>query len=205
MNIIIDNCQEHMPISFDTYGNLYIGSEYQLNITGDNKPYLETGTYNIIDNPMPNKIRPLIPSPHKLKDKVKSELDDEIESQSDDEPDYYPENDEENNSDSQEWEYIDEDNQNKYGESNIPFNFWHNFPDSTDLITTRDNGDIAALYDTYIYNNSLICKSMSGDNSSIYIVKLHNNGDLIFRPIGSMEIKYKIHKNNDTLELIQVF
>jgi len=201
MNITIDSTQNTLPLSFDLYGNVYIGSDYQLNVTGKNEPYLEKGDYFVIDN-INKKIKKnqLIFQTHLLKDKIKEQTDEYNSDEESDEIDYYPENTQEYiDSDSE--ECIDGDNQSIYGHSNIPFNFWHNFTEN--IVTEKNDGDVMALYDVYVYDNvQLLFKSVSKDNSSIYIVKIHTDGNLFFRPIGSKETKHRVQMNNNLLEII---
>ena len=208
-------------LCFDPFGNLYLDSNgkiYQVNISNKHVPYLEEGLYNIIKQST-NLIKKLtaVDKQNSLRMKIQKKFEkqeDEEAFDSDDEYylddkneiDYYPEdNDYYHDSDSSEEDngtihndIIDENNINNYGEMNLEFNFMKNDTDTIE-INYRENGDVMALYDTYIYNNNkLVFTSHSKDNSSIY--RLRIEGDNIYcRSIGGVEHKYviKILENND--------
>jgi hypothetical protein len=204
MNIITDSItSQSATITFDVYGNLYINDTYQLNVDGCNIPYLESGEYNILDNKSKVKISKITEERFLLKEKVRDTLKLDDNSSEEDEIDYYPENNEQYDQ-SSESEEINEDIIKKYGEHNIPFNFGNSaFGD--DIIKERNNGDIMALYDTYLYdNNNLVFKSNSNDNSSIYVLKIWTDGSILFRPIGYKEAKYRVGSENDILSLVLV-
>lgn len=210
--------------SFDPFGNLYLennGKVYQVNISRNHILYLEEGAFDIVKS-YNNKIKQitLLDKQNSLRAKIQKKIDrqdDEEMFDSDDEYylddkneiDYYPEdNDYYHDSDSnegedEEYEIIDEDNINKYGEMNLEFNFMKNTEEIE--INYRENSDVMALYDTYIYNNDkLIFCSRSKDNSSIYRIRII--GDNIYcRLIGSNEQQYNIKVlENGNLELCPV-
>ncbi|QKF93740.1 hypothetical protein QKU48_gp0282 [Fadolivirus algeromassiliense] len=219
LSIKTNNYTINCSLSFDIFGNIYLhdidkNNTYQLNINGKNTPYLEQGNYDIIEKNTrnPNKFT-LLDKNTSLRAKIKKmqkkhELTQNDENDnSDDEydldgdkniPDYYPEdNDHINNDLESEDDIYDEDNINKYGTQNIKFNFWNSSTDINIEINNRKDGDISALYDTFIYDeyNNLIFKSTSHDEYSIYRIKIFSNGDIFFRPIGYSEHKYKIEYN----------
>lgn len=209
-----------ITVSFDPYGSLYIDHNqktYQVNITGTGLPSLEEGTYQII-KPYIKEFKKIIPidKTNPLQKKLKKKIekhDNEDDNNSDEEyfledendNNYYPEdqdhvNEEENNSDDD--ISIDGDTIEKYGEYNHKFDFWNNGDIN---IYNREDGDITAIYDTYIYDsNKLIFKSHSMDDSSIYRFVIHNNGDILFRPIGGIERKCKLIFANNELILLTV-
>jgi hypothetical protein len=195
MNIKISTTKEpiYFDISFDPFGNMYFdGSKhmdhesiYRIDISGDNKPYAEKGSYKII-NKYENKIGSFKPLVKKMEENDSS----------DDDPSYYPENedhiDEEYNFQT---EIIDEDNIKKYGENNLEFVFSklsNNVPD----ISYREDGDIMALYDVYLYDDNLIFKSISPDNSTIFRFRVYKD-EIYFRPIGELEKRYTLHINSE--------
>lgn len=206
---------------------------YQVNISGKNEIYLESNNYEIL-NKYDGKLNTfmLLDKNNSLKTKIKNlkiernseNLDDnldhdETEYDSEEEydlegdkikQDYYPEdndhldNNNDNDNDSDGTEIYDEDNIKMYGQSNLQFSFWTQNIENDIDINERVNGDIMALYDTYIYDNNdnLIFKSSSRDASSIYRIKIYQRGDIFFRPIGYKEMKYKIINENDVLSFV---
>ena len=212
---------QNFNITFDVYGNLYFSNNsltYQVNINNKNQLTLDEGNYPIIDN-FNNiyKIKHL--DENSLKNRVKQEkekekekedngiIDSDEEDEEEENVDYYPEDADHLQIDDPELnqDYIDEDLINQYGEHNLQFTFWE--PDITTIdsikIHYRQDCDVMALYDTYIYdiNNKLIFKSNSPDNSSIYRLKIYPTGELYFRPIGYSEVKYSLEVINNKLEL----
>lgn len=117
--------------------------------------------------------------------------------------DYYPEDHDhlnENNSDDDDNISIDGDTVEKFGDNNHKFEFWNT---ENININNRENGDITALYDTYIYDgDKLVFKSHSIDNSSIYRFRIYKNGDIFFRSIGSTERKCKLDYINNELIIL---
>lgn len=219
--------KNNYAVSFDTYGNIYLNDipnneTYQLNVNGKNIPYLEKGEYKIL-NECHNKFGTfsLLDKNTSLKARIKKiQLENNVNYDSDDDYDldgdnqmldYYPEdndhyvndksdNDEEN-------QIFDEDLIKHYGDQNSEFKFWSSSPDQSFKINSRENGDIAALYDVFIYdeNDNLIFKSVSSENNSIYRIRLFMNGELFFRPIGYTENKYVFELNKyNVLELLKL-
>lgn len=204
--IIIIMALQNFNISLDVYGNLYFSHNktnitYQLNIDGKNKITLDKDNYKIIEQYTKiNKIKYL--DENSLKNKMKNnnlEQDGSEGSEGSDEITdhiYYPEDegyviDSVLDNQDPDQEVIDEDFINKYGENNLQFTFWQ--PDDSGInIYCREDEDIMALYDTYIYdiNNRLLFKSNSPDNSSIYRLRIFPTGEIFFRPIGYSEQKY---------------
>lgn len=208
-------------VSFDEYGNLYfeiygdLSSKcYQLNIN-NNDPFFEQGTYQII-NPYDKKkfnLFTVLDKETSLKAKVKKrkqlEKEENEESFSDEEydldgdkrQDYFEEEndiciDDEGENDNND---IDEDNQKMYGLYNKKFNFsTYSTLNEPIKVNNRQNGDIMALYDTYIYENCMVFRSKSSDNSSIYIVNVYLKENIILiRPVGSPEKKFKLLINEE--------
>lgn len=201
MNIKISTSNEpfYFKILFDPFGNMYFdGSEYvnheyfssnelvyRIDISGNNKPYAERGSYKIIKN-YENQLgsfKPLV---------KKAEEDDS----SDENPSYYPEN-EDHIDDEYDYyvEMIDEDNIKKYGENNHEFIF-SKLGNTVPEIHYREDGDIMALYDVYLYDDNLIFKSISPDNSTIFRFRVYRD-EIYFRPIGEPEKKYILHINSE--------
>jgi hypothetical protein len=186
-----DNTQSfNFIISFDPYGNIYFdGSQnshdpyfttpssliFQLNVDRDNKPYLDNSNYDIINENVPI---------NKLKIVETNIIDEE-------EDDYIIEFDEDGN------EILCNDD-------NPPFTFYYNNEDIQ--ICERENGDICALYDSEIYDENKNPKihSFSGDNASIYKLKIFLNDDIYFNCIDNSDIKYRlvINENGNILFIV---
>ena len=196
----ISNNEHLINVSFDFYGNLYFtlnNNTYQLNVDAKNTPYLDQDNYDIIDESTCklHKFNNYESQYGTLSEKMQTIINDDTQN-------YYPEDnsyymlDNHSNKNSDEDiidEYIiDEDIEKQYGTFNKKFVFSHN--NSIIPINMRNNGDICALYDTYIYNdaNCLCFKSNSNDEISYYRIRLYNNGDIYFRPIGYSEKLYKL-------------
>lgn len=216
--------KDNYNISFDTYGNLYFEDKintkvYQLNVDGKNIPYLDQGQYKVLNkSPININTFVLLDKNTSLKARIKKiqanhNMNDDDDYNSDDDfdlegdgnvIDYYPEdNDHYNNlnDDSENDSGMnDEDKIKMYGSQNLQFNFWASSPDSPIEINYREDGDITALYDVYIYDehNNLIFKSTSKQEDSIYRLRIFYNGDIYFRPIGYTENRYilKIDDSN---------
>lgn len=204
-------------VEFDTYGNLYFlndeGSCYQLNIDGKNNPFLDPGSYKIvqpfIENPNINHMNPVTSDTLKgktLYDLAKEKnIDEDV---VDDLMSYFPEESEyieykNTNSDDLIDELIDEDNVTMFGEYNRPFLFSENIPNSVP-VRSREYGDVAALYDTYVYDleGLLKFKSSSSFDNSVYRLRVFEEGRIFFRPIGETEKEYKIMDENGQLSIV---
>jgi hypothetical protein len=217
MKIVIKNNKTlDADISFDFYGNLYFSYNnitYQVNVNGKNILYLEPGEYKIIEHEeIINKteIKPVknINGSNSLRELALKEncIRDEL----------YPEDDEyideENlcNSD----EIIDEDIETKYGAHNKRFKFFNTTPDSSenssennlmDIVHLREDGEVCALYDTYIYNNEMLYfKTNSSDDLSYYRIRVYLNGDIYFRPIGYSDKLYILTVNDNNMLYISL-
>ncbi|ARF11710.1 hypothetical protein Klosneuvirus_2_146 [Klosneuvirus KNV1] len=212
---IINNNHE-ITINFDPYGNLYFEhaqKTYQIIISGNGLPVLDQGSYTIIQ-PYVKEFKKIIPIDKKnpLQQKLKKKLENQENNEndnSDDEyfldeqnDDCYPEDKDhiiEEDIEEDDNTSIDGDTIEKYGEYNYKFDFWN--IEHID-INYREDGDITALYDIYIYDdNNLIFKSHSIDDSSIYRFRIYKNGDIFFRPIGGTERKCKLECINQELIL----
>lgn len=198
----------HMNINFDTFGNLYFGNSHQINIDGKNVPYAEKGEYEITQ-----KIQykfgsfSLINNENSLSKRVKDEqitFDSDEENSPDEENYFFDDTDHMNNEENENSNSgsFDEDNINNYGRHNVKFVF-NILNDSIKIdINDRINGDIMALYDTYIYDDKLLFKSNSSDDSSIGRFRIFTNGTIYFRMIGYPESKYTLQLQNDNLLFI---
>jgi len=72
--------------------------------------------------------------------------------------------------------------------------------DDTIQVHKRNNGHISALYDTLVFKDDrLIFESINVKDHSIYVIKVCNNGTVIFRQIGDPEKYYKISVDGDEL------
>lgn len=227
-----DHQLKMLTISFDLYGNLYFHENndqlkaYQLNISGRNIPHLHFGDYEIITK-YSEKIKTfsVLDKNNSLKAKIKFKIekeqneyeefeynsDDDYDLDGDNKVDYYPEdndhlNNEDSNDDSNDIDIMDEENIKLYGQNNRKFTFWNNTFDNLIPIFDRNDGDIMALYDVYIYNNDkLVFKSNSPDNTSIYRFRINiSNGDIYFRPVGYPEKQFTLNLNNESLEFTEI-
>jgi len=191
-------------------------NSFQINIDGRNNLYGDQGNFNILETKNNKLTKFKLTSEHsKLQFKAMKELatkeldEEELETYDtfDDgeiDPDlidpyeeelkYFPERNEFFETDVvSSDDIIDEDLINSYGYHNLKFNFSHASDDATIPIYNREDGDITALYDTYIYQNDNLCfKSSSRNDESLYTIKVHDNGILYFRPHGFREQQYKI-------------
>ena len=206
--------------SFDEYGNLYFEIDrnndlnidpkcYQVNINKHNIPFFEKGEYKVIKKKLCFvETFTVLDKETSLKARLKKEKMlqkeknlEELESESDEEYDdmYYKFFEEENEivldkQDEYSDEEIDEENEKKYGILNKKFTF-SKYSNGQDLIKVnkREGGEIMALYDSYVYQNFMIYRSKSKDNSSIYILKIYLNENILsIRPVGYPEKRYKI-------------
>jgi hypothetical protein len=191
----------NFDIHLDPYGNVYLdGSNYiddpyftesklllfQLNVDRNDKLYADSGNYDIIDmNAIINKQK-MDGELRYNDDNIGDNIDDHIDTHIDDpveiNEDYIIEMGSDDN------EILCDDN---------PQFIFHYVNDDIQ-INERENGDIAALYDTNIYdsNGMLKLKTVSGDNSSIYKLRIHLNGVVYFKCITHIENKYKPVINN---------
>ncbi len=200
----LDNNYTTLKMSFDNYGNLYFDDEkysYQVNIDGRNNLYVDKGEFKIDGNKNKrfSKLN-VVGKGTKLKEKTLIEVEklDIFEEETIPE-DYFPEDNEYIETDITDSEgLINEDSISKYGLHNTEFNFSSITNDLPIPIYMREDGDITALYDTYIYNNGSMCmKSSSKNAESIYVIKVNCNGTINFRPIGCKEIEYHVLMNSD--------
>jgi len=177
----------NLIVEFDYYGNLYLilnsDKIYQVNIDRDDNLYLDPGDYHEL-----NYENDVNQTRYKKIDEVKGSLQEEIikeikENKTNQEYidylNYYAEDVDYlegniNNNDDQEQEYLEYLeylNYKKYkelGEFNKPFDFCYIDPDKKIPVRHRFNGDIAALYDVFIYQDGrLIFKTNSHFNDSI--------------------------------------
>lgn len=218
---VLISFDEYGKVYFELNNN-NISEVYQLNLNNVSNPVLEKGEYKVLDK-IEKKLRNFkIIKKNSLKNKIRKEIDEEKEKwkedgydieeyDSDDDNDldeeiekinYYPEEDDiveddliENSDDDT---ILDLDNIKTFGENNHKFNFTiGNVPHALNIpIYNREDGDVSALYDTYVYDNYLIFKSKSYDNSSLYVVKILLNGEIYFRTVYGMYKKYIIRVNN---------
>jgi len=176
--------------SLDPYGNLYFhykNINYQANIGVNDILYLEKGNYTIVGTYENNINSSYFDSP--LKQKINDMI---IDDQS---YGYYTEDDE---------IIIESDLESSDSNDEPKFLFWYHDKNNV-IINYKENEDILALYDVYIYdkNNNLILKSHLNDNSSIYIIKIYSDV-IFFRPIGLIDKKYNINIVNNECILVQL-
>lgn len=209
-----NNNKTKIKICFDYYGNLYIEMPdkklYQVNIDRYNEPVLDHGVYDVINvenNPSDDKNLlgnfDLVNNKINLRNSIKKAQDDNNDiddTEHEKDINHYPEEDEyyanDINTDSDDIKCIDEDNEKQFGVLNKQFIFSNCNSYHID-IDMRTNGDICALYDTYIYdsNNNLCFKSNSDSNTSYYRLKIFDDGKIFFRPIGYTEKSYILTMN----------
>lgn len=193
-------CDQYVSIHIDTHGNLYFEINnndkltsncqsfiYQLNIDRNNEPYLEIGDYNIINNQEQNPnfhVGTIIKSEKFVNDK------------------YFPEDN--GHTLVNTTQNIDSDEE--LNEDSI-FTFYQKENNIT--INDRNFGDINALYDIFIYNDScsesqLIFQSKLQNEICPYRVILYTSGKFFFRAIGCfIENKYKLEIKNNIIECIR--
>lgn len=189
-------------LNFDEFGNLYIENNiniFQINISGKNFPYAELGNFAKLSlSNLPINNITIQEKNNQLKDQVDQE---ENSSEESPELDYFPEESEYflNSPDcTNSEESFDDENIKIYGINNKKFKFYSD--NQNKIIYKRENGDITALYDTYIYNQEkLKFVSNSAEQDSIYRLNIHTNGYLFFRPIGYPEINYKLFLDSDQI------
>lgn len=167
----------NLDLYIDRYGNLYFdfnNTVYEIEIDRFNVPNLSIINLDSLKNIDDYKL-----------DNINNYIEDS------------EENDEYKDTETSDDFMIDDDNINKFGYNNLPFNFYSN-TDST--IKIIDGSDICALYDTYIYDNDqIIFISSSKNNDSIYKLQLHNDGKIVFTNVGEEGKNYKIFINADSL------
>jgi hypothetical protein len=97
-------------------------------------------------------------------------------------------------------DFIDEDVQNEYGIYNKRFIFSNN---SSIPINSRRNGDVAALYNTFIYvGEKLHFKSESSDESTYFSIKVGTDGTVSCGTAYVTERVRKLVVQNSELILI---
>ncbi len=208
----------NFKISFDMYGNLYFDGThcdscvYQISVNSKGELVAETGDYTILnDVDVDLKAIHLYEQGHKLRKKTLQNLEDEeiaqeraTEDGHEDELEskYYIEEqeyfqDDDNFSDDQNTAIVDEENEKKFGHINKPFIFSSQNSACVIPVYNRNNGDICSLYDVYIYKaNRIGFKSGSADDSSIYRIKLFDDGNFYFREVVNQDTKYKASLSN---------
>lgn len=208
------NINHDVEISFDYYGNIYFelyGETYQLDIDKNNDPILDIGDYEIYRDGSSINILTFDQladmRQSKMNDKYNEadeEDDEEDESQKKyDDEDFlenendYKYNDEFDDESDNEYEdnnyYTFEDIENKYGTGNKRFRFSSNFTENIG-ISLRKNGEICALYNSYIYKNEELCfrSESSDDYASCYCLKISYNGSIKFGSLGQEEHQYQL-------------
>ena len=185
----------------------------QINVDGRNRIYGEEGDFNILETKKDklNKFK-LTEEHSKLQHKTvveltknteelevynmfdDGEIDPDMVDPYEEEIKYFPERAEFFETDAvSPDEIINEDVVNTYGHHNVKFIFSHSSDDSMISIQDREDGDVTALYDTYVYQNENLCfKSSSKDDESLYTIKIHDNGTFYFRPHGFKGQEYKV-------------
>lgn len=192
-----DNGTMSAKINFDDSGNLYFEFShndefkdkeftlYQVDIDGKGDMILDLADYKIIDSKkhLFGKIhqdKSKTSKSHVLMDKEDSDADDE----NDDDEDPYGSVSE---------KYYPEEKGYFYS---IPTENYHqssfHFCQTSDIVipvNTRTNGDVLALYDTHIYDDSsnLVFRSKLLGEPPLYIVKVHQNGNVTYREICNVD------------------
>lgn len=185
MTFTIQIDSNEVTVHIDTKGNLYfehLNQLFQLNVDRDNDPYLESGNYEIINQSVE------IP---------KGQIYETGEFKSDN---YFMEDNGHTIVHSYE---IEEDQHDETDEN--PFIFCDK--GLTLEIFERNNGDINALYDIFIYDDSdddghskLIFQTKLLNEICIYRVALYRSGKFFFRPIGCfVERTYELHIENNNI------
>lgn len=192
---LITHIDEHtVPIHIDTHGNLYLeynNNLFQLNVDRNNEPLFETGDYSVVSD---HSDIPIVRGNITKSEKFVSDK-------------YFIEENghtlikkEVNKSDEYTVDTFGDDN---FTDSNFEF---YEMGVNVD-IKERENGDINALYDTFIYDDSdtesyskLIFQTKIPNEICIYRTIIYTSGKFYFRPIGCViEHKYKISIENDNI------
>lgn len=187
---------KHIPVHIDTHGNLYLELDkklYQLNIDKNNDPYLDGGDYSVIttetfEKPNVGEILPRSDDAPHVNNK------------------YFPEDAQYQMKTT--YEYHDE-------MDDVSHFVFHKKCVNFNEICERENGDIDALYDTYIYDNmkdpdgkqhtQLVFLSKLCDEVCAYRTILYTNGNFYFRAIGCVvEKKYKIIIDDNNIMIVHV-
>lgn len=188
--------------SFDKFGNLYLDfplnkQTFQIDLDKNGCPVGYIGEYTILDiEPKQNKLFTFDVVQEDLDIKMDKELNEEL---VDLEEDSYIIKDLDDESDSS-YNYDE-----FLGIENKEFIFGSNnglsFP-----VLYRDFGDVCALYDTYIYKDSIIeFISKSSVNPSPYRIKIYLGSNCIsVHTVGQNELKYKINYLNGDLQFIKM-
>jgi hypothetical protein len=180
VSITVDNLK--IPIHVDNKGNLYFkvnNNLLQLNVDKNDDPVLESGNYEIM-------YESGISSKGKIIKSEKFENDE-----------YFPEDNGHT--------LVDDSYQDDEYDEEAFFKFYD--LDSHLEIRERENGDILALYDIFIYDDhdtqqpsKLIFQSKMQNEMVIYRVVLYTSGKIYFRPLGcDKEKKYEIHTDNEKI------
>lgn len=176
-------------IHVDSHGNFYVEHKnklYQLNVDGNNEPYFDPGDYSIISDNTPSKC-----------DMVITKSDTFVNDR------YFPED---NGHVYKNIEYDDD----QYIVDEPLFVFYNKKTDKINVYD-RDNGDINALYDIFIYddvdtnvNSQLVFQSKLPNEICAYRANVYTSGKFFFRSIGCfVEHKYKIIIENDEVKCIK--
>jgi hypothetical protein len=198
--------EQNIPIHIDTHGNLYfeikntdiittdgVSPVYQLNVDQNNEPYLDIGDYHIVD--MSDKKNVYEHSKLNTGKIVKSEIfiNDK----------YFPEDN---------GHALIYQNSSMYPDEDLDDDAYFIFyqTDNKIQVDDRNFGDINALYDVFIYDDSdkdaqpqLIFQSKLQNEISIYRAILYTSGKFFFRAIGCfIEKSYKLVIKNNTIECI---
>lgn len=195
-------------VSFDNYGNVFLSLNeyddkcYQVCVDAKNRLYLDYYDHKIINKNYSFDKKFLVEQKNlkkKIQEKMESakEEDDaeEEEIYIPEDEDLYLEGDEEYNDDIFDInDGIDEDNDES------TFEFYKNSQLTTTIQIMERDVSINSLYNTYVYENDSLV-SMARSCFSAYILKIYDNGTILFRPIGSAEQPYKI-KVDGNVELV---
>lgn len=178
-------------VHVDFHGNLYLelhGKLFQLNIDENDEPYFDVNDYRVIKYE-PSIVYGKIVKSGKFYDDT-----------------YFPENN------GHTLLKINDDMYDEFNEydllcGNDTFEFYD--CDSGITVSSRINGEILALYDTFIYDDNnetltpkLVFQTKLRYETCIYRVSLYTSGKFFFRPIGCfMEKKYELYIVNDNISV----
>jgi hypothetical protein len=191
-----DGKTQDIRLSFDMYGNLYF-NDLQISVNNKNHLVAEAGDYYVLEKNIDTNFKKLhmFDKNNRLKKKVLKTINEpHTEELDDDDPENpYEIEDEDHYVDSGDDEpelVVDEEKSRQYGDDNKPFTFSTSVG-IENLVNDRNNGDICALYDTYIYrDNNLSVKSTSSDNSSIYRIKCYSDGAVFCRLTTDVDVRF---------------
>lgn len=195
---------ESLKIFFDKGGNIYFkyfDKVYDINITSDNKIQCECCNFDLIlinkKNMNFGKIK-LSCDSNSLKGRIQKEILKSIDSNDNSDEEHEDTAEDRYLYENKEFtEYYDSESDDEYDEK-VKF-----VGSDTDIDVCDFDDNIAALYDTLLYDNdNVYFKTLFVGIQPCYRLKIYKNGIITFRPLGEAEQMYKLTVDNEKLVLI---